>query len=289
MLVRWQAWDAGDLQQAGWVRCSPACCRRGWWLQTANHSMCGCCCRSAACIRSEPRLAARASTHNAYLAPADKAPSGLLTRFAEPGSQYDEDGLLTAELASFVELRMVQPAAGECGSQPAAKVASAAGEPAGRAATQPASLPTTAAATAPGGGSADEGLGPSNYSQLGPPRPASRGDVIAAEGGWASLYEQLRQRRAQLAGQATEAAGQPALAAAVAGTPKALAQHPSGSSAHAVHSAPPAARRERSNGAASMGSGGRSLTPGATRPRAGVRRTALGPMLRMLRESQELS
>lgn len=202
----------------------------------------------------------------------------LLLRPAEPGSQYDEAGRLTAELASFVELRLVQPAPGKRrGQQPAAEAAA----PAAATAAAPGMVPGAAAA---GGGGAEGELGPSSYSQLGPPRPASRGDVIAAEGGWASLYEQLRQRRLQLGGQPEQQG-----AAAVAGTPQA-ASKPDGSGVVAVRSAPPAARREQSNGSAIGGGQGRgSLTPGATRPRAGVRRTALGPMLRLLRESQELS
>lgn len=217
------------------------------------------------------------------------------------GSQYDEEGLLTAELASFVELRMLQPASGQRNKQttpaqpaPAAAAAATTVQKAAVAAPEPAARLTAAPVTTTNGGStAGEGLGPSSYSQLGPPRPASRGDVIAAEGGWASLYEQLRQRRAQLVGQSGEAAQQQGAATADAGTPKALPQQPNGSAAKAVRSAPPAAGREHINSnratATSGGRGPGSLTPGATRPRAGVRRTALGPMLRMLRASSELS
>ena len=221
---------------------------------------------------------------------------------AEFGSQYDEEGLLTAELASFVELRMLQPAAGQRNKQatPANSTAAAAAAAAATTvhkasvtATEPAARLAPAQTNGANGGSAaDEGLGPSSYSQLGPPRPASRGDLIAAEGGWASLYEQLRQRRAQLVGQSGEAAQQQGAATAEAGTPKALPQQGSGSAAKAVRSAPPAAGREHNNSNRAVTHGGRgpgSLTPGATRPRAGVRRTALGPMLRMLRASQELS
>ena len=198
---------------------------------------------------------------------------------AEPGSQYDEAGRLTAELASFVELRLVQPApGGRRDPQPAAEAAAPAAPAAGAAPSAPAA----------GGGGAEGELGPSSYSQLGPPRPASRGDVIAAEGGWASLYEQLRQRRLQLVGQPQQQGG-----AAVVGTPQAVPR-PDGSGGAAVRSAPPAARREHgsapANGAVKGGGRGPgSLTPGATRPRAGVRRTALGPLLRLLRESQELA
>lgn len=221
--------------------------------------------------------------------------------FAVFGSQYDEEGLLTAELASFVELRMLQPASGQRNKQttpaqpaPAAAAAATTVQKAAVAAPEPAArLAAAPVTTTNGGNTAGEGLGPSSYSQLGPPRPASRGDVIAAEGGWASLYEQLRQRRAQLVGQSGEAAQQQGAATAEAGTPKALPQQPSGSAAKAVRSAPPAAGREHINSnratATSGGRGPGSLTPGATRPRAGVRRTALGPMLRMLRASQELS
>ncbi len=246
-----------------------------------------------ACIGSIPAFLAVAVTPAAFTSPPLTSPARLLRSFcfAEPGSQYDEDGLLTAELASFVELRMMQPASGGRSKQPAAAATAAAtAQQVADTATRPAAPLAMTAQAAASGGTADESLGPSNYSQLGPPRPASRGAVIAAEGGWASLYEQLRQRRAQLAGQAAEAAGQPDVAGVEAGTPSAPARQPGSSGAKAVQSAPPATRRERSNGAVGRGGPGpSSLTPGATRPRAGVRRTALGPMLRMLRESQELS
>lgn len=217
------------------------------------------------------------------LAPAHgKPPAPFCPTAAEPGSQYDEAGRLVAELASFVELRLLQPAPGKRhGQQPVAA-------PAAPAATAAVAAGTAPGVAAEGGSTAADELGPSSYSQLGPPRPASRGDVIAAEGGWASLYEQLRQRRLQLAGQPQQPG-----AAAVAGTPQAAAK-PAGSEVAAVRSAPPATRRENSSGRAGGPASGSvqgrgSLTPGATRPRAGVRRTALGPMLRLLRESQELS
>ena len=55
----------------------------------------------------------------------------------------------------------------------------------------------------------------------------------------------------------------------------------------AVQSAPPAAAGSRGQDGIAAGRSS-SVTPGATRPRAGVRRTALGPMLRILRDAQEL-
>ena len=189
---------------------------------------------------------------------------------AEPGCEYDEAGLLSADLSAFVELRILQQSAAGCGPALAGKIDPAYVSGASVddiVATSPAgSLPQAEAA-------ADE-LGPSRYSQLGPPRPSSR--VITAEGGWASLYEQLQRRREQLT-QGT--------AAATEGTPS--APHPVRAAAHAS-SAPPAERGHMHSRSASDAGRRSSLTPGATRPRAGVRRTALGPMLRVLRDAQEL-
>lgn len=189
---------------------------------------------------------------------------------AGPASQYDEAGLLAADLASFVELRVVRPAPEHGARHVAAPTAPAANGSSAPAAPVPAVLP---AATYGGGSNpavaTDGELGPSNYSQLGPPRPAT-GTVIAAEGGWASLYEQLRQRRSQLA-----------QAEASHTTPPAAKGKAEGA---APKSAPPAAGGSGS----SVQRGSAGLTPGATRPRAGVRRTALGPMLRILRDNQEL-
>lgn len=176
--------------------------------------------------------------------------------------------MLAADLASFVELRVVRPAAGRGAQRPAAPAAAGGRAPA---AAVPAAVPATTDAGGDGQAAAADGeLGLSSYSQLGPPRPAA-GNVIAAEGGWASLYEQLRQRRSQLA-QAGAAQGTPPATAGKAAVP-------------AAKSAPPAAGGGSSS-SAPRGSAG--LTPGATRPRAGVRRSALGPMLRILRDNQEL-
>ena len=205
------------------------------------------------------------------------------------GSQYEEDGTLTAALFGFVELRRVAAEPGgqeKTTEQPAAasmRAAARAGDGVAAATAPPAAggaTPAAAAAPSKGqGGAPDDDLGPSRYSQLGPPRPAApRGDVIAPEGGWAALYEQLRQRRSQLASTPGAAAGTPGAAAAMPTAP---------------HSAPPAAGRLGGDEQRPAGARGSSLTPGpgrgATRPRGGVRRTALGPMLRLLRESDALS
>jgi hypothetical protein len=185
---------------------------------------------------------------------------------------YDEQGVLTAELSAFVEVRVVsEAAAGAHARPPPAAPAPARAAVAAKAAALPASN---------GGEEAREERGelaPASYSTLGPPRPAAaRGDVILPEGGWAALYEQLRERRKQLAQQGKHAV------AATPPPPAAKQLGPTG-----VQSAPPA---ERScNGGKVDGVRSSSLTPGATRPRAGVRRTALGPMLSMLRDAQELA
>lgn len=198
-------------------------------------------------------------------------------KLAELGSLYDEDGTLTVQLSAFVELRLLEHAPSVDAGGPAQQAEHAlavAAAPANGSSTQP----VVAAAQQP------EDLGPSSYSQLGPPKPAAvRGHVIAPEGGWASLYQQLQQRRSQLAAQQ---AGGGAAAGEAGGTPRSMAPPPGGAgSAQQVHSAPPVA-----GGRSRSGTDGRasSLTPGATRPRAGVRRTALGPMLRMLREAEQL-
>lgn len=113
----------------------------------------------------------------------------------ELGSLYDEDGTLTVQLSAFVELRLLEHAPSVDAGGPAQQAEHAlavAAAPANGSSTQP----VVAAAQQP------EDLGPSSYSQLGPPKPAAvRGHVIAPEGGWASLYQQLQQRRSQLAAQ----------------------------------------------------------------------------------------
>ena len=184
-------------------------------------------------------------------------------RYSADLGAYDEAGGLTVDLSSFVELRVLQQAA---------KAQRTAGAPLAAAPVAPGSI---AAAGGPVPAEAAD-VGPSTYSQLGPPRPtASKGDVIAPEGGWASLYEQLARRRAQLS---TDAA------AGAASTPHAP---PKPRAPPAVQSAPPAAAGSRGQDGIAAGRSS-SVTPGATRPRAGVRRTALGPMLRILRDAQEL-
>lgn len=197
----------------------------------------------------------------------------------ELGNLYGEDGTLTAQLSAFVELRLLERAPGvDVGAPPQQ----------GGHAPAPAAAPGNGGSGQPVAATPQQpdDLGPSSYSQLGPPKPAAaRGDVIAPEGGWASLYRQLQQRRSQLAAQQ---AGAGAAAGEAGGTPcHAPPPRPDAASpAEQVRSAPPAAGGSRTRGV----SDGRasSLTPGATRPRAGVRRTALGPMLRMLREAEQL-
>lgn len=208
--------------------------------------------------------------------------------------------MLTAELASFVELRVVQLAPGQHSrsQHPVPGAPMAVVETAPVAGLEPNGGATTAAAPAaatPSSGTGQQAaaaggdgeLGPASYSRLGPPRPAAaRGDVIAAEGGWASLYEQLRQRRSQLA---QGAAGGDHEAPAF--TPRAPAPAARTDSVDGVHTAPPAVGGRSRSGDVNDRNGGarKGLTPGATKPRAGVRRTAMGPMLRMLRDTQELS
>ena len=167
-------------------------------------------------------------------------------------SQYDDAGTLAADLGAFVELRLVQAA--NARHQPNGGVAALSAPP-------------------------EEGLelGPSTWSRLGPPIPA--------QGGWASLYHQLQERKQQLAEQQ-----QPKPAAAANGTPAAAAKRGQASAARGSKSAPPpSSKRGGGQGEAreQQGAKARSLTPGATRPRAGVRLSALGPMLRMLREGSE--
>lgn len=227
---------------------SSCCCLAGWEQlseRDGTASACQHCCGT--------------STSRCLTLAASCAPAA-----AEAGSQYDEAGVLTAELASFVDVRLVQPGPSRQAGQPPAE------------APQPEAAQPLAAAAA----GAEAALGPTSYSQLGPPRPAAiRGEVVAAEGGWAALYQQLQQRRAQLAKEQAPGPEQ-----AEAGTPPARAAD----SATRVQSAPPAVGSRA--GGRPDGTGQRSsLTPGATRPRAGVRRSALGPMMRHLREAQEFS
>ena len=180
-----------------------------------------------------------------------------------------------------MELRILQaPRAAGDESQSTAAPASA--KPATGIAPAIAPVPGGAHPAAHGKEVPNDGLGPAAYSQLGPPRPVSRDQLIVPEGGWASLYEQLRQRREQLA---QNAAKQPAAAVTPHTVP--LQQADDSGLPGTAKSAPPTTRSRSS--AEGIGGRGASLTPGATRPRAGVRRTALGPILRMLRDAQELS
>eukprot|EP00198_Chlamydomonas_reinhardtii_P003622 XP_001692958.1 low-CO2-inducible protein [Chlamydomonas reinhardtii] len=131
------------------------------------------------------------------------------------------------------------------------------------------------------------------------------GAVVAAVGGWADLAEQLRRRRQELASPGgddpspgvspagrADAGGPPPLpeVSVPAFTPKgrlppqrqgAAAVGPPGGSA-----GPSSASPAQAAGDGSRPSG--VQTRGAVRPRGGVRRIALGPMLNHLRESGEL-
>lgn len=107
-----------------------------------------------------------------------------------------------------------------------------------------------------------EELGPSSWARQGPPRPAAS-TPIAPEGGWATLYAQLQARRAELSGGKGQAADVPShpLASLSEGTPE--------------------QQRQANGTVVASGSGGPGR--GASRPRGGVRQTALGPMLAVLR------
>ena len=204
-------------------------------------------------------------------------------RVAGVPSQYDEAGVLAADLSSFVELRLLKRAAG---------TAQLAG-PATAAPAAPAAAPSE---------EAEEDLGPKRYSQLGPPRPAEQGAaaggaVINPEGGWAALHAQLQQRRAQLSGGKGARPG-PALASA---SPGGATPAPEPAAGGQANGGTPGSQAAASAGRGSGGGGKKSSTPaggqaaggghnigaGAVKPRGGVRRTALGPMLRILRSNSQ--
>ncbi|GAB4822837.1 hypothetical protein N2152v2_009883 [Parachlorella kessleri] len=239
---------------------------------------------------------------------------------------YEEDGMLAAELSSFVELRLLDPAApprtelADKAAAPRVVYSQAAREPtqgthaaATATAKTAAVVPSDTGAAAPAGGGdvALGDLGPSSYSQLGPPRPAGAmgtgGTVIPAKGGWASLHQQLQQRRAELARQQQQQEQQRRQAGPSSGAPKSCT--PANSNGQLVVQSPlehpqrppqqQGSSRQATTAAASPsgthageahGGGKRpqGLTPGATKPRGGVRASAMGPILRMLRSSNEL-
>lgn len=182
--------------------------------------------------------------------------------------------MLAADLSSFVELRLLERAPGTP-------------HLAGAAAQAPAE-----AAAAAAQGEAAEDLGPKRYSQLGPPRPAAQspaagGAVIHPEGGWAALHAQLQQRRVQLSG-GKGARPRPALASA---SPSGATRAPepaaaAGGQPSGAMSGSKGSGKKSTPGGQVAGSG-RNIGAGAVKPRGGVRRSALGPMLRILRSNSQ--
>lgn len=139
-----------------------------------------------------------------------------------PPSNYDAMGVLRCERSTFFDLRQAH------GDR------------------QPTGASDPSAAPAP-----DEDLGPSRYSKLGPPRPATASmppSVLQPEGGWTSLVSQLQRRREELLlkGRKAENAAEPAMQSKEV-------------------------RRS-----------------GGVRARRSTAQSALGPMLRMLRGSNQL-
>lgn len=180
-----------------------------------------------------------------------------------PPSNYDESGVLTAELSSFADLRHLDIA----GLRPAAPAPAAAVVSTEKEMPNKLEETLVVTETAP--------LGPINYSRLGPPRaPAAvmqgagtlpstgasaSGDV------WASLVGQLQRRRAELS--TPEAAAAPA-SPAPAGPPS-------------------ASKRTDDDNPLAGGDGNGTERKVKVRRRSGMQ-SAVGPMLRMLRSTDDL-
>lgn len=112
---------------------------------------------------------------------------------------YLEDGTLVTTLDAFAELRLAHPAPNT---------------PSNVTATQPQlqpqhAQPQSQQQSVQGGGAKigaasceDEGppLHLPQSPSLGPPRPASKGAIVPPVGAWATVADQLRQRRQQVAG-----------------------------------------------------------------------------------------
>lgn len=184
-------------------------------------------------------------------------------QYAGPPSNYDEDGVLTTELSSLSELRLIKAAAQSSATDlqaPTATVAptetittsvtdttvvNTAAAAAGKTAAGDSSVAAAAAASAP--------KGEQSSAQQ------ASASAVPNVGAWAELSNQIARRKAELASKAGEQSSEAV---------NSLQGDESG-----------AVTTERKVKVTRM------QTPGAARPRGGVRASAMGPMLAFLRSS----
>ena len=174
---------------------------------------------------------------------------------AGPPSSYDEEGVLTAELSSLSELRLIRPSTLAAAPQ-ASSATAAPTETISTANTDTATVNTAASLeTAANDTSAAAAAAQEDQTS----GQQSNANMVPNVGAWAELSKQIARRKAELAknaGGSSEAANgvQDGNAEAVVTEHKAMT-------------------------VTGM------QTPGAARPRGGVRASAMGPMLAFLRSS----
>lgn len=178
---------------------------------------------------------------------------------AGPPSNYDEDGVLTTELSSLSELRLIRAAAQSSATDlqaPAATVTPT--ETITMSVTDTTAVNTAAAGNTPAGNirvAAAAALSAAEGDQSSQQASAS---AVPNVGAWAELSNQIARRKAELASKA--------------GGSSAAANGVQGDESGAVIT-------ECKVKVTGM------QTPGAARPRGGVRASAMGPMLAFLRSS----
>ena len=188
---------------------------------------------------------------------------------AGPPSNYDEHGVLAVELTSFSQLRLIKPslrAGAPAKSSPIPTNAPAHGDPAGKATATHTASSVSAAAAAAAGTVSVRTLHNGQKSTA-----AENGNSVPNIGAWTELNDQIARKRAELADRAASAS------AADTGLDKAATD--------GLHSQ----QQTVTPGAKPKNAVSVMLTPGAARPRGGVRASAMGPMLAFLRSSGGLA
>lgn len=190
-----------------------------------------------------------------------------LTKFAPcagPPSNYDEDGILTTELPAFSELRLIKASPNPTKS-PAAPPAAPTAPPASTTAqlqdSQDDLLNTgTAAAAVVAASSHSENTAAAAIS----------GNTVPKVGVWADLSDQIARRKAELASESDRADSDKKGADSKDSSKQQQEQQQ---------------QQEQTLEAKSVNAVPGINTPGAVRPRGGVRASAMGPMLAHLRSS----
>ena len=184
---------------------------------------------------------------------------------AGPPSNYDEDGLLTTELPAFSELRLIKaspnptnPPAGP----PAAPTAPIASTAAQLPDSQDGLLGTGTAAAAVVAASSQSG----NMAAA-----AVSGNIVPKVGVWADLSDQIARRKAELASESDRADSDKKGTDSMDSSKQQQEQQQQ--------------QEEQTLEVKSVNAVLGINTPGAVRPRGGVRASAMGPMLAHLRSS----